>query len=512
MKRPILHVILAGTLLASGYALANDVEYLQICVAAAADYSAVFPTENIPSSLRQVSAVFALAGDEGHDVTGEWYAVDVGQAAPPNYRIAASSTQNVNKGRFVFTLPRALPIGKYRLDVAVDGKPWKSAAFNVVEAPPAPRVGRPADLIPALPGRTWTYDFMQQGGEGAKVDLPDVVPDAEGRYRATVVMSVAGEDANGRHVELRRNGKLVFEEWWRFDSSGMSATKRKQGGDEVALDPPQVMWRWPLDAPASWTYTPNDRSYEETFQMWGPIPVPTPEGERPGFLVLAEQRSAPIDITAEREFVPGLGLVREVDVTTVNGNRVSHEEMSLRAASTGGSAALPSTQPSGTAPAAQAIGILDELSGAAEAPAFHTAANGSLAPRVGRLVIAFPAAAQRLEARVEIHDAGAAAAKKVGYGNLTLELRPARYDVSINGVIVRNVPVLAGQDTFVHAGVLHTRAGRSARVNVYAPGGQSAVKFAYGETALGFPAGDVDVAIEGQRESVRIEYGKITEY
>ena len=114
----------------SAVAHASDDGYLQICIAAAADFTPIYPTVNVPGSFREVSAVFALPGGESHNVSGTWYAVDVGNAAPANYRIDASSLDNTSKGRLFVTLPRDFPVGKYRLDVEVDGKPWKSAAFN----------------------------------------------------------------------------------------------------------------------------------------------------------------------------------------------------------------------------------------------------------------------------------------------------------------------------------------------------------------------------------------------
>lgn len=321
---------LASVLLLSSNAGASDGASLQICIAAAADYSAVYLTRNIPASVRQVSAVFRFAQGETHDVTGAWYAVDVGKAMPPNHRLATTTLHDRNKGSFLLKLPHAFPLGKYRLDVTVAGKLWKSAAFDVVADLPVPRVARPEDLIPATPGRTWTYDFIQQVGKGATIDLPDIQPDAEGRYRTTVVMTFVGTDANGRHIEMRRNGKLVFGEWWRFNSDGMAATKRKSGETVVVLDPPQVVWRWPLRSPSSWSYVPRDRSYTQTFEMWGPLPVKTPTGDKAGFLVLGDQRSKTVHNTAAREFVPGIGLVREVDITALNDDMVSRQEMVLK--------------------------------------------------------------------------------------------------------------------------------------------------------------------------------------
>jgi hypothetical protein len=321
---------LASVLLLSGTAGASDGESLQICIAAAADYSAVYPTRNIPASLRQVSAVFHFAPGEIHDVTGTWYAVDVGKAMLPNHRLAATTLRERNKGSFVLTFPQAFPRGKYRLDVTVAGALWKSAVFEVVADLPAPQVARPEDLIPATPGRTWTYDFIQQAGEGATIDLPNIKPDAQGRYRTTVVMTLVGTDPAGRHIEMRRDGKLVFEEWQRFTADGVAVTKRKSADAVIVLDPPQVIWRWPLHSPSSWTYSLRGRSYEQTFRMWGPVPIETPSGERAGFLVLGDQRSKAVHYTAARAFVPGIGLVREVDITALNGDMVSRQEMVLK--------------------------------------------------------------------------------------------------------------------------------------------------------------------------------------
>ena len=359
-------------------------------------------------------------------------------------------------------------------------------------------------MLPTEPGQTWTYDFVQQAGAGAKVNLPDIQPDAEGKYHATVMMSVAGGDASGKHVELRRNGKLVFEEWWRIDGSGLAATKRKQGDEQAVLDPPQPMWRWPLESTQTWTYKPNDNSYEETFNVWGPIAVATPGGEKPGYIVLSDERSAATRVTAEREYVPGVGLAREVDIVALNNDMVSRQEISLRAASATGAVA-------GAAPAEEAKQVADDLAGISESPPFHNVANPSLGPHLGRLVIAFPTAPKPVDARVDVYEAGTRNAKKFGYGNQSFELPPGSYDVAINGIVVHDVVLQGKQDTIVHVGVLHVEAPSDARVNVFAPGGQSALKFVFGETAWGFPVGTVDVEIAGKRESVQIEDGQVTD-
>jgi hypothetical protein len=167
---------------------------------------------------------------------------------------------------------------------------------------------------------------VQEAGEGARINLPDIKPDADGKYRATVTMKIAGTDANGTHVEMRRNDRLVFEEWWRLDKHGLAATQRKTGAETVTLTPPQVLWKLPLKTPVKWSYLPKDKSYRQIYTMWGPLPLKTQAGDAPGYVVLVEQGNT----TVERHFVPGVGLVREIIVVALGGDLLSRQEMVLQ--------------------------------------------------------------------------------------------------------------------------------------------------------------------------------------
>ncbi len=144
--------------------------------------------------------------------------------------------------------------------------------------------------------------------------------------------------------------------------------------------------------------------------------------------------------------------------------------------------------------------------------AFVIVPNPALKGRLGRLILAFPASAKNTEVRVEFRQAGSAALITTEYGDAALELLPGAYDVSINGIPVNNVTVQSRQDTRVRVGVLHVNSTGETRFDFLPTGGKSPVKTVYGEAALGFPAGNIDVQVSGQRESVAIEDGKITEY
>jgi hypothetical protein len=312
------------------FAAFGDDAMLQICLGAAADYSPVFPTSTIPASAGEVTAVFRFANGETHkSIVGTWIAVNVGAAAPPNsVLIKTTPKDQAAKGRLWFSLPRPLPVGKYRLEVAADGKPWKSTEFSVVADALPPQLRATDALLPST--RTWTYDFIQQAGAGAKINMPGVTPDSEGRYRALVVMRVTGSDNFGQHVEMRRNGQLVFEEWWRVDDKGWAATKRKTSDQVVLLDPPQLLVTLPLGTTSKWSYAPRDASYHQTYKMFGPLGIKTPGGEAPGYVVFVEQAGGRVDLSVERHFVPGVGITRETIITALDHEMVSRQEMILK--------------------------------------------------------------------------------------------------------------------------------------------------------------------------------------
>jgi hypothetical protein len=306
----------------------------------------VYPTNAFASGTAQVFATVRL---DGHapvkKVSCAWIEVDVGSAAPANYAIATADLEpgNGQRVRFKYSQPRPMPDGRYRLEVMADGKALGQAAFAIgrgagaAKSSVSDQVKDPSEMLPLKRGQVWTYDFVQEAGPGAKLVLEDVAPGADGKLRAEVSDTVASADDHGSHLELRRNGKLVFEEWWTLTGAGLSATRRKSAGDEPqAMDPPQVLWGWPLKTPRSWTYEPADHSYQQTYQMWGPVAVKDAAGvERSGYVVLTRQAAGPSAITAERHWVPGVGLVREIIVTALNQRLASRQDMALKSVNAG---------------------------------------------------------------------------------------------------------------------------------------------------------------------------------
>ena len=71
----------------------------------------------------------------GAKMTGTWIAIDTNGAAPPNYQIDSSDLTAgliMNTVNFSMSKPNAgWPVGKYRVDLLIDGKPAGAAKFVV---------------------------------------------------------------------------------------------------------------------------------------------------------------------------------------------------------------------------------------------------------------------------------------------------------------------------------------------------------------------------------------------
>ncbi len=314
---------------------------LQVCLAAAADYTPVYPTRTFPAGTTDVAAVLRLGRGESYDtMTATFVAVDVGKVAPPNSVIRRIEMRVGGRDRAAVRFrggDRALPPGRYRLDVAAAGKAWRSVGFTVAAASPAPAVKAPADLLPLTEGTVWTYAFVQEAGPGVTLQqAADLKPGPDGKLRATVTRTVGSADADGTRIEIRRNGVLIEEQWWRLADAGLLVTRRKSGGETTAFDPPGVLLPFPLEAPQGWTYESRDGSIRQAYRIFGPVPVASPAGRVPGYVVVGEQ---PASITAtvtgtlsvEQHVVPGVGTVREVSVLAWNGRMLTREEMVLKA-------------------------------------------------------------------------------------------------------------------------------------------------------------------------------------
>lgn len=162
---------------------------VQLCLAQAADYSAVYPTTTFPAgSTEEVAAVVRLSPGESHrSLVATWTVVEAGNATR-NQVINTVTVPMQGKDRAVVHMRMKagpLPPGKYRLDVTADGKPWRSLDFAVAPVE-APVVRAPDAMLPLQSGTVWRYAFVQQFAPGVRPTLPPGTKlDSDGTLRAT---------------------------------------------------------------------------------------------------------------------------------------------------------------------------------------------------------------------------------------------------------------------------------------------------------------------------------------
>ena len=308
--------------------------FVQPCLAAAADASPVYPTSVFPSAVGEIDAAFHLGeGEHFERLVATWVAVDVGPAMPPHYTLGSSELRlapGATAGVFRYEL-EWFPPGRYRVDINADGQPWKSAELRVV--PDVAGMSRLAGLMPLTAGKVWTYKFVQEVGELATVAGAPAgsTLDTAGRVHATVTATIASTDDHGTHVSWARGGVPFSDEWWLVGHGGFAAVKRSAEDESLVLDPPQVFFPWPVPVVmgAEWIYVSRDETVRQSYRIWGPLPIKGPDGDAPGYVVLVEQRSPMATATVEREYLPGVGMVRSLAIAGFGTETVNREELVL---------------------------------------------------------------------------------------------------------------------------------------------------------------------------------------
>src|SRR5438552_7961324 len=93
---------------------------VEICLATAADLTAVYPTSTFPLGTKELCATVPIDKNKGISrISSAWIAVDVGEdIAPANFKIATADTDvtGSHRARFKYSQPRPMPPGKYRVD------------------------------------------------------------------------------------------------------------------------------------------------------------------------------------------------------------------------------------------------------------------------------------------------------------------------------------------------------------------------------------------------------------
>ena len=97
------------------------------------NYQIIGPTTEFYPDTPQIVCVWESAGtDFSTPLKSVWIAEDVGDAAPPNYQLAAKSMSGVNEGKYYINSPtNGWPNGKYRLEINIGDTLAKQIPFSI---------------------------------------------------------------------------------------------------------------------------------------------------------------------------------------------------------------------------------------------------------------------------------------------------------------------------------------------------------------------------------------------
>jgi hypothetical protein len=118
-----------------GAAETGNITYAALGTERTADYEIVNPRDVFARDTPKIVCVWRGKGiKSGTVLNGVWIAEDVGNAAPPNYKIAEKSmTITVeNEGSLNMTKPtNGWPVGKYRLEIYLNDTRVKNLPFTI---------------------------------------------------------------------------------------------------------------------------------------------------------------------------------------------------------------------------------------------------------------------------------------------------------------------------------------------------------------------------------------------
>ena len=321
-----LLVILASLLLCQSAHAQN----VQIALDGAADLSPVYPTLKIPANARQFVAIFMLPDKAHHKVDALMSPVAAGGSSVAYKQGQTEVLTIIDKSRVLlrYFFQSDLPVGQWLMTVKVDEKPFASQSFEVIPAVAPLNVASPIDLAGSLAkGTEWTSEVrtLEEPRPGLKISLDDInQAGPDGWLRTTAVRRIVAIDRDGVRFENYRGGKLLGSAWTIATDRGLAIVKMQAEGRTSVATPPELMVSWPLTRyRTSWQWhdTRQQPQASHQFQIWGPLPIKTPNGEQQGYVMLQKVPKttdpAVIENSTESGIVPGLGIVYTVDIQYV---------------------------------------------------------------------------------------------------------------------------------------------------------------------------------------------------
>ena len=287
----------------------------------AADYSPIYPFTELPANQHDFVAL-ARFDNPPKKVRFTLIAVDTNGADPPNQPVFSQEGEHggAKVGMFRFDTHQEWKLGRYAVEVFADGALLGRAEFVVVAAVPPLAISDPGALLAAEPGTAWHFEtaLAANPNPGFRYSIKGVEPDAGGMLRMRGTRSVVAREGDLIHMHVARDDtpQGTSEEFWRLDASGYAFVRKVEGGKTGEFAPPQLWIPLP-PTPQSWTWHAAAGPGEGQFRLWGPLPIAGPHGTEPGLLVREFQTDGQIELTTELDFIPRLGVVREIDIEAV---------------------------------------------------------------------------------------------------------------------------------------------------------------------------------------------------
>ena len=192
-----------------------------------------------------------------------------------------------------------------------------------------------APLIPTDPGTNWSYQMIQELGEG--VSLPGAPPGPDGKVHSDAIYRLDGPEKAGEQTflkfEMHHNNLVTNTELLTVDAQGIHCSTRiGADGARMQLLPPQTIVAGPLKTGLSWDFDgkAGDVDAHQHYVVLAEEDVTVPAGRFHAFHIHGEQ-TVPEPMTIERWFVPGAGIVKDITVMrNKDGDLLQRIELDLR--------------------------------------------------------------------------------------------------------------------------------------------------------------------------------------
>ncbi len=190
-----------------------EAQSLRMALAAAADFTPVYPFAKIPANIREIVAIAELGSEKPKKLVASYYKVSDHTGMPDEKIVEQEQAVGDNPQVVLrYAAPSDWALGKYRLDVSADGQPWQSVAWEVVPPLAPATLASAADIMPLRVGTTWPMAFTSRSSPQVTVTLPGAEHDANGVYHMSATITIPGVENDGVRVRHTRNGKLAEEE------------------------------------------------------------------------------------------------------------------------------------------------------------------------------------------------------------------------------------------------------------------------------------------------------------